>query len=347
MHLNLALLGFGNVGRALARLLLEKAPSLQTEFDLTYTVTGVATRTRGQAIDPNGVDLERALRLVEAGESLAALHDLARPQPADALAFVRACPADLVFESTWLDPHTGQPALDIVRAALDAGRHVVTANKGPVAFGYRALRDLARAKGVGFLFESTVMDGAPVLGVAREGLPACRVERIRGVLNSTTNAMLCRMEEGLSYDAALAEMQAAGMAEADPTTDVDGWDSTVKIVVLANVAMGADLRPADVAREGIRGLDPEQVRAAAQAGEHYKLLCEAWREGDAVRAWVRPDRLPASDPMARVRGTTSVVSYQTDVLPDLTIVEHDPTPRTTGYGMLVDMVNIARGRYRL
>ncbi|MCZ7544598.1 MAG: hypothetical protein M5R40_14235 [Anaerolineae bacterium] len=169
------------------------------------------------------------------------------------LAFIRACPADLIFEATWLDPHAGQPATDYVRAALRAGRHVVTANKGPVAFAYRELRDQARAHDVGFFFESTVMDGAPVLGVAREGLPGCHVTRIRGVLNSTTNAMLCRMEEGLSYEAALAEMQAAGLAEADPTLDVDGWDSAVKTVVLANVAMGADLRPADVAREGIRG----------------------------------------------------------------------------------------------
>lgn len=344
MHLKLALLGFGNVGRALARLLLEKAPTLEAELGLTFTVTGVATRSRGQIIDAGGVDLKRALRLVEGGDSLAALPGGAPPDAA--LKFIRACQADLIFESTWLDARTGQPAADYVRAALSAGRHVVTANKGPVAFAYRELRDLARQRGVGFFFESTVMDGAPVLGVIREGLPGCQIRRIRGVLNSTTNAMLCRMEEGLSYEAALAEMQAAGMAEADPSMDVDGWDSAVKIVVLANVGMSADLRPADVAPEGIRGLNPEVVRRAAQAGDHFKLLCEAWREGDAVRASVRPMRLPDSDPMARVRGTTSIVSFQTDVLPDLTLVEHDPTPRTTAYGMLCDMINVARGRYQ-
>ncbi len=346
MHLDVALLGFGNVGRALARLLMEKAPTLEAEFNLTFTVTGIATRSRGQAIDARGVNLERALSLAGTGSSLAVLPGGAPPPPDGALAFIRSCPAHLIFETTWLDPNSGQPAIDYLRAALDAGRHVVTANKGPVAFAFRELRDLAQARGVGFFFESTVMDGAPVLGVIREGLPGCRVRRIRGVLNSTTNAMLCRMEEGLSYEAALAEMQAAGMAEADPTLDVDGWDSAVKIVVLANVAMGADLRPADVRREGIRGLDPQTVRRAAQADDHFKLLCEAWRENDEVRASVRPVRLPANDPMAQVRGTTSIVSFQTDVLPDLTLIEHNPTPRTTAYGMLADMINLARGRHR-
>jgi homoserine dehydrogenase len=346
MYLDLALLGFGNVGRALARLLLAKAPTLEAEFGLAYAVTGISTRSRGQVINARGIDLERALRLVERGEPLLELLGGAPSQPDGTLEFVRACPADLIFESTWLDPHTGQPATDYVRAALNARRHVVTSNKGPVAFSYRQLRDLAQARDVGFFFESTVMDGAPVIGVAREGLPGSRVHRIRGVLNSTTNAMLTRIEEGLSYEAALAEMQAAGMAEADPSMDVDGWDAAVKVVVLANVVMAADLRPADVERRGIRHLDAEAVRRAAQAGDHFKLVCEAWRAGEEVRASVRPVRLPGTDPLARVRGTTSIVSYQTDTLPDLTVIEHDPTPSTTAYGMLADMVNVARGRHR-
>ncbi len=345
MHMNVILLGFGNVGQALARLLMEKAPIIEAQFGLTYSVTGIATRSRGRAIDHKGIDLKEALALVEAGDSLEALPG-GMPAHLDSMVeFIRTCPADLVFEATWLDPQTGQPATDYARAALSAGRHVVTANKGPVAFAYRELSEMARAKDVGFFFESTVMDGGPVLGVAREGLPGVQVARIRGVLNSTTNGILCRIEEGLSYEAALAEMQQAGMAEADPSNDVDGWDAAVKIVVLANVVMGADLRPQDVARQGIRGMDPEAIRAAAEAGDHFKLLCEAWREDGEIQASVQPLRLPPTDPAAQVRGATSIVSYQTDILPNLTLIEHDPSPRTTGYGMLADMVNIARGRH--
>ena len=346
MHLDIMLLGFGNVGRALAELLIEKAALLEAQYGLSYTVTGIATRSKGRVINPKGIDLRQALDLTAAGKPLDTLPGSLPPQSDTGLAFLRACPADLVFESIWLDPQWGQPATDYARAALSAGRHYVTANKGPVAFAYRELRDLARTKGVGFFFESTVMDGGPVLAVGREGLPGAYIKRIRGVLNSTTNSILCRIEEGLSYEAALAEMQAVGLAESDPSNDVDGWDAAVKIVVLANVLMGADLRPSDVAREGIRHLAPEAVRGAAQAGDHFKLLCEAWREGDTVAASVRPSRLPDTDPAARVRGTSSIVSYQCDILPELTIIEHDPSPRTTGYGMLADMVNIARGRHR-
>ena len=174
------------------------------------------------------------------------------------LAFIETCPADLVMESTWLNPQTGQPATDYVRAALNAGRHVVTANKGPVAFAYRELTALAQTKDRGFFFESTVMDGAPVLSIAREGLLATTVHRIRGILNSTTNYILTRMEAGASFDEAVRGAQQIGIAEADPTTDVEGWDAAVKIVVLANVLMGADLRPADVDRKGITGLTGDE-----------------------------------------------------------------------------------------
>jgi homoserine dehydrogenase len=251
------------------------------------------------------------------------------------------------MEATWLNPHTGQPATDYVRQALRAGRHVVTANKGPVAFAYRELTELAQQRGVGFFFESTVMDGAPVLAIARESLLATTVHRIRGILNSTTNYILTCMEEGVPFDEAVAKAQHIGIAEADPSIDLDGWDSTVKIVVLANVLMGADLRPDDVVRTGLAGLTSTDAEIAAASGRRIKLVCEAIRDGDAVRASVRPVRLPSSDPLSQVRLTSSAVTIETDTLPQLTVVEGDPDPATTAYGMLVDLINIARGRYRV
>ncbi len=344
MHIDIALLGFGNVARALARLLVRKTDTLREEAGLTYRVTGIATHSRGFAIDPDGLDLEAALRLVEAGQKLDSLHK--GPPVADTLALIAACPADLVMEATWLNPQTGQPATDYVRAALAAGRHVVTANKGPVAFAYRELMELARRQDRGFFFESTVMDGAPVLGMGREAFLATTIERIRGILNSTTNYVLTRLEQGVSFDDAVAEAQQIGVAEADPSNDLEGWDATVKTVVLANVLMGADLRPADVDRTGITGLTSADLKAALDAGERVKLLCEAVREGDQVRASVRPARLPLSDPLSQVDQTSSAITFQTDTLHRLTLIEGDTDPTTTAYGMLVDMINIARGRYK-
>jgi homoserine dehydrogenase len=344
MHMNIALLGYGNVARSLAKLLLRKADILKSDYDLTFKVTGIATQSRGYAIDPDGLSLEEALRVVDAGDKLDTLHRL--DPVSDTFNFIETCPADLIMETTWLNPQTGQPATDYVRAALNAGRHVVSANKGPVAFAYHELSALARQRGLGFFFESTVMDGAPILGLGREGLLATTINRVRGVLNSTTNYILNRLEKNIPFDAAVLEAQKMGVAEADPTNDVEGWDATVKIVVLANVLMGADLRPQDVDRTGIRAVTNVEARAAVNAGEHIKLLCEAVREGDAVRASVRPTRLPESDPLSRLSGTNSAVTFETDTLHHLTIIEADADPTTTAYGMLVDLLNIARGRYK-
>lgn len=344
VHIKIALLGYGNVARALAKLLLRKADTLREAYGITFSVTGIATRSRGFAIDPDGLDLAEALRVVDAGNRLDALHK--GPPVGDTLAFLGACPADLIMEATWLDPRTGQPATDYVRAALAAGRHVVTANKGPVAFAYRELAALAREKQVGFFFESTVMDGAPVLGIGREALLATDIERIRGILNSTTNLVLTRLEAGESLEAAVAAVQALGIAEADPATDLEGWDAAVKLVVLANVLMGADLRPQDVDRTGITGITSLDTQAALREGERIKLVCEAVREGDSVRASVKPERLPLSDPLSQVGQSSSAITFQTDTLHHLTLVEGDTDPTTTAYGMLVDMINIARGRHR-
>ncbi len=343
MHVNIALLGFGNVGRALARLLLRKTEVLAQEYGVTYSVTGIATHSRGLAINPAGLDLTAALSLVDSGKKLDALHT--GTSVADTAAFIAACPADVVMEATWLNPHTGQPATDYVRAALEAGRHVVTANKGPVAFAYRELMQLAREQERGFFFESTVMDGAPVLGMGREALLAATMHRIRGILNSTTNYVLTCLENGIPFEDAIAQAQQIGVAEADPSTDLEGWDAAVKIVVLANVLMGADLRPADVARTGITDISSADAQAARVSGERIKLVCEAVRQEDTVRATVRPMRLPISDPLSQVSQTSSAVTFELDSLHHLTWIEGDTDPTTTAYGMLGDILNSLRGRY--
>lgn len=344
MHVQLAMLGFGNVGRALAQLLMRKADVLERDYDLTVSVTGIATNSRGIAINPDGLDLEAALQLVTQNQSLNTLN--VGDPVADTAAFIAACPADLVMEATWLNPQTGQPATDYVRSALQAGRHVVTANKGPVAFALKELRALAEGKGVGFFFESTVMDGAPVLGIGREGLLATTIHRVRGILNSTTNYVLACLENGIPFDEAVKQAQRIGVAEADPATDLEGWDATVKTVVLANVLMGADLRPADVDRTGITSVTNDEAQAAANGGDHVKLICEAVRQGNEVHASVRPMRVPASDPLSQVGRTSSAVTIETDTLHQLTLIEGDTDPTTTAYGMLVDMLNILRGRHQ-
>lgn len=338
----IALLGFGNVLRAFAALLQHKTPHLQEKYGVKLKVVGIMTQRKGYAVNPAGINLPAALELVKKQQPLTALHTGAPCE--DVFAFIRQVPAATILEGTWLNPRDGQPATDYLRAILHAGKNVVTANKGPVAYAYHELRDLAAHKGLGFFFESTVMDGCPLHSLAREGLLGVEIRRIRGVLNSTTNSILTRLEEGIAFETAVREMQDAGLAEADPSNDIDGWDAAVKINVLANIYMDAGLKPADVEREGIRHITIQDAQSALQAGQRIKLLCEAVRENGKVHIRVQPHRLPLNDPLAGVSRTAGAVSFETDVLPQVTVIEGESSPTTTAYGMLVDTLNIVRGR---
>ena len=335
----LGLLGFGNVHRAFAELLPTRAERIAAQHGIEFRVVGIATNSHGIAIDADGIDLAAAL----AADDLSELH--AGGSVSNPLQFARDCPADIMLEATWINAKTGQPAINLVEAALESGKHVVTANKGPVAFAHRELTKLAAKKKLAFFYESTVMDGTPLHSIAREGLLAAEVLSIRGVLNSTTNAILTQMEEGVEFDVALKALQAAGVAETDPANDIDGWDSAIKLVILANTLMGADLRPADVDPTGIRDVTNDDVQDAALEGFTLKLLCEAYLDADGlVHASVMPTPLEPDDPLAWLDGTATAVTIGTDIIEEITIREGPASPRTTAYGMLVDAINIARGR---
>jgi homoserine dehydrogenase len=339
-HVSLALLGFGNVGQALARLLLAKQAELQERYGLTFAISGIATGRRGAAIDPAGIDLHAALDLMQAGEPLSRLSRL--PAPVDSFDFIRRCEAGVLFENTPVNYATGQPAVDHLRTALEMGMHAITANKGPVVHAYRALSELADRKGVHFYFESTVMDGAPIFSLFREALPAARLKSLRGVLNSTTNMILTRMEAGETFEQAVAYCQQIGIAETDPSGDIDGWDAAVKVAALATVLFDTPLLPGQVDRQGIRGITPAGVRRAAAQRRRWKLVCSARRTETGVEARVAPELVSVESPFYQVSGTTSLVQFETDVLGLLSVLEENPGPHTTAYGLLADFLNAVR-----
>ena len=338
---NLALLGFGNVGQAFARLLLSKTAELRQRYGIEWRLTGVSTRRYGWLAKPEGLDVEALL--ASAAEPKIQISAARLEHPHAALRdWLAAAVPDVLFEATSLNPLTGQPAIGHIRAGLEFGAHVVTANKGPVVFAYEELRDLAAARSRRFMFESTVMDGAPIFSLFREALPAANLLRFRGVLNSTTNFIITEMEVGRSFEEAVKRAQAIGIAETDPSADIDGWDAAVKVAALATVLMGIPLKPAEIQREGIRYLTGEMVRVARLEGEPYKLVCRAERDGERVRASIRPEQVPLSDPLSAVSGTSSLIHFETDVLTGLTITEHNPSPETTAYGLLADFVNAVK-----
>jgi homoserine dehydrogenase len=235
--LRIGMVGFGHVGRRFAELLPGSYGRVLRAEGVRVSVTGIATARHGIAIDPRGLRLGRCLSLVRAGRSIEALdRDVSAASVAD---FVRRVPADVLIEISPLDPRRGEPATSHVRMALSRGLHVVTANKGPVAFALKRLAALARRRRRLFLHEGAVMDGTPVFNLAQRCLPGARILGFRGVLNSTTTRILSAMEAGRTASEALREAQAAGVAEADPRMDLDGWDAAVKGCALANALMGA------------------------------------------------------------------------------------------------------------
>ena len=338
MKLRLALIGFGNVAREFSRLLLSRREWLLKERGLGFKVVAIATRSHGSLMSEEGMNLERALKLRE--ESGTVLEYGPESVDLSTMEIIKGCSADLMVELSTLDISSGRPATDHVRAALEAGMSVVTANKGPVAFAYDELSSLARSRGVHFRFEGTVMDGAPVFSLVERDLPGCEVTGIRGLLNTTTNLVLGEMARGASMEEALAEARRRGVTEEDPSMDIDGWDAAAKIAALANVLMGARTNPRMVDRTGIRGVSTGDALEAAERGMKHKLIASAERFGGFVRTRVRPELVGPDDPFWSVDGTSSAVTLKTDLMGELTMIERNPTLAQTAYAVFSDILLI-------
>jgi homoserine dehydrogenase len=342
---DLILVGFGNVARRLVRLLDEVGPALAEEHDVAARVVAVTTRSRGSAFDRHGLDARELLARFDSGAPLGTVEGA----PAAVLTSVlRRCASSararrlVVVELTTLDVATGQPAIDHVRMALRAGAHVVTANKGPAAFAYRELAAEEQRANRCFMFESAVMDGVPIFNLKRFAMPGVRVLGFRGVINSTTNYILTAMEGGESFEGALATMQRAGIAEADATLDVDGWDAAAKTAVLANVLLGGDLTPLTVEREGLSNAAAERIKAARNVGRRVKLVASADRADGVLRGRVRLMELPETALLAQLEGQQNAIVLQTDLLGEIAVVQRGWGLTQTAYGVVSDIVAIAR-----
>lgn len=336
-EIKFAFVGFGNVARAFARLLDSHGARLENEFGLRWKTTGIATGHHGCVIGED-LDLNEAARRVEAGSTLSGLPGSS--EAGDSSSVIESCGADLLFETTPLSPSDGEPAITHIRRAFELGMSVVTANKGPLAFAYRDLQALAERKGACFRFEGAVMDGAPVFNLVRECLPGAAVQGFSGVLNSTTNYVLTKMEAGQPFGEALGDAVRLQISEANSDYDIDGWDAAVKAVALANVLMGADARPREVARTGIRSVTESELRDAASGGMAVRLIASAERGPEGVRLSVGPRRVSLSSPLGAVRGTSSVLVLRTDLMGEITIIESDPGIEQTGYALLSDLISV-------
>jgi len=337
----LALIGFGTVGQSLAKIIAAKNADLKQLRNTDLQIVAVATPGKGSLYHPAGLDISALFAALEKDGTFAGYPDSAGLERGwSNLALVRDSNADTIVEVSHTDMNTGQPALDHCRTALAHGKNVVTSNKGPVALAYADLAALAAANGVRFLFESTVTAGTPSLRLARRALAGNEITEMRGILNGTTNFILSEMETGKSYADALAEAQALGYAEADPTADVEGIDALAKVLIVANTVMGCALTKDEISCRGISQLTADDVAAAKTAGKRWKLIGHVKKAGGQTTASVQPVQLPLSDPLAQVMGTTNAITYRTDLLGDVTLVGPGAGGIETAAGLLADILAI-------
>ena len=347
--LKVAMLGFGNAGQAFAEILLDKHDIIARDYNTDVRVTVIATGSRGCMVNAEGLDLADALRAVREDGRFAYDHpDYWEDTYADchcagepaSVVLAREADYDVLLELTPLQIFSGQPAITHLKTAISRGKHAITANKGPIAWAFKELRDLAEEKGVKFYYETTVMDGTPIFNLVDETLRLCTVTEVHGILNTTTNFVLEELAKGVPYDEVMEEGRRRGFVEADPSMDIDGWDASAKLTALLNVLMGADITPMDVDRTGIAAITEDDIRAALGRGNVIKLVCHGKFEDGRVIATVKPVEVPKEQLLANIDGTSSVVSITTDLMGKLSIVEHNPEILQTGYGIFSDLLRL-------
>ena len=318
--MNLALIGFGQVGKAFARLLEGQRAAFP------FRIVGIHTARHGTAVDPRGLPVEPAF-----GPAAASVEE-----------FLDAAAAEVAVEVTPLNPLSGEPAISHIRAAFRRRMHVVTANKGPLAHACAALCQEARDCGVEFRFEAAVMDGTPVFNLVRHCLPGVRVSGFTGVLNSTTSVVLEALAEGLTMEEGLERARRLGITEADASYDLEGWDAAAKTAALANVWLEAGVTPQQVDTRGIGRLTTARVQELAAKGKRIKLVSRARRTPHGVRLRVRAEVLPAGDILAAVGGTTNLLLVHTDLMGTVGTFSLAPGVEQTAYGLLSDLADVAR-----
>lgn len=336
--MKIMLIGFGVVGQGLVDILHDKKDALASQYGFTPQVVGVATGSRGYLYNPQGLSLS-ALSHVGSG-NLSAYPDEAGLERdfSDAVDLIQGRGADVMVEISPTNIETAMPAAKHFQMAIATKKHIVTANKGPVAVGFSQLMERAKDAGVHIRYEATLMAGTPAINAGTEALAGSGIQAVRGIVNGTTNYILTQMEAGLTYEDALQKAQELGYAETDPTADVEGLDAAAKVLIMMGAFFGKDATLSDLDVTGITGISAQDITDATNAGERYKLIAEATAEGGSVM----PVRLPLSDPLAQVSGATNALTFSTELMGDVTIMGAGAGKNETGFALLSDLLALHR-----
>jgi homoserine dehydrogenase len=339
MNMNIAFIGYGTVAQGFTEIILEKGDRLKQQHDLSIKVVAVSDIKKGSIYDKKGLDMKKVISLIKNKKPLEDYPGVIKGM--NSLETITKTNADTIIEVTYTDVKTGEPALTHIKTALNAGKHVLSTNKGPAVKQAADLLETARKNNVYYGFEGTVLAGTPALNLALYTLSGNTITGFKGILNGTTNYILTRMEEGMTYETALKKAQELGYAEADPSGDVEGLDALGKVVILTSVVLGKHISWTEVKRQGITGISMDDIKQAKNQGKRWKLIGRAEIQKDgSVLASVLPEKLPLSDPLAGVNEAINALTFMTDELGPVTIVGPGAGKRETGFALLIDMINM-------
>lgn len=339
--LRLVLTGLGNVGRNFLEIIHERRALLRERYGVEFRAVGMAD-SGGTAVDPEGLDLGAVIAAKKERRSVASLARVGRPGMTGP-SLVREVDADVLLESTPTNLTDAQPGLDIVRAALGRGMASVLASKGPLVLAYSelaAMSDLDARGKPALRFSGAVCGAMPTVNLGRRDLAAGRISSLEGVLNSTSHLLLSRMGQGATYAEALAEAQAIGIAEPDPSLDVDGWDTANKLVILANSVLRVPTRLSDVQVTGMRGVTRVELDEARARGGQVLLLARAVPRGEAWELSVRPTVVGSEHPLGRLGAREMGLVYRSDIHGVMTLINGEQGPWGASAAMLRDLLEL-------
>ncbi len=337
-NIRLALVGYGNVAQGFTQILQEEGENYAQQFGIRFLICSIADPLKGCAFSEEGLDPATLLENIQLNGSLNGMNN--DNLNWSALEMIQRSPVDVVVEMSYTNLQTGEPSTTYMIEALRRKKHVVTTNKGPIALHFDMLEEIARQNEVKIGVEGTVMSGTPALRVGRELLMPAKIQRIQGIFNGTTNYILSQMENGKSYDDALAEAQAQGYAEADPRGDVEGFDAAAKVAILARLVLGKTVPIEEVKRSGITSLTAADIEKAKVSGSHWKLVGTLDNIDGKITAKVQPECLADNHPLARISGVTNAIVYSTDLLGDVTLIGPGAGRLQTGYAIIEDLFSI-------
>jgi len=338
IQLKLCLMGFGNSVRTFLEILSQNENQIKKDYGFKIIVTSIITGSKGALYNPTGIHLKKAWKVLKENghfnKNSSQFSNWTNEE------FLLKADYDIMIEATPLEIFTAQPATNHIKLSLTRGKHTITANKGPIAWYFHELSEMAKQNNCCFFYETTVMDGTPLFNLASQTLRYCKVLEINGILNSSTNYILAEMEKGTAYNHIIDTGRKMGFIESNPALDIEGWDAVAKVAALMNVLMDARLTPMDVLRTGIDQITYDDIKKAKAHNKVIKLLCHGHIENGKSIAYVKPVEIEQTKFLATISGTSSAIEITTDYMGKISIVEHDPKLRQTGYGLFSDLIKV-------